>query len=106
MPQELWNGTPHLLLGFLLTLTDRGEQEQKKIHSKPGLQIWVVIHMCMEAMLRIFLYSFHYLKLAKTSCLSYYCYVSSSAKLEKRAEQGLPGSEEVRGKKEGVGSRG
>jgi hypothetical protein len=32
----------------------------------------VVIHMCMEAMLGICLYSSLYLKLAKTLCLSYY----------------------------------
>jgi hypothetical protein len=35
--------------------------------------IWVVIHMCMEAMLGISLYSYLYLKLAKMLCLSYYC---------------------------------
>jgi hypothetical protein len=33
----------------------------------------VVIHLCMEAMLGISLYSYPYLKLAKTLCLSYYC---------------------------------
>jgi hypothetical protein len=36
-------------------------------------QIWVVIHMCMQAMLGISLYSYPYLKLAKMLCLSYYC---------------------------------
>jgi hypothetical protein len=35
--------------------------------------IWVVIHMCIEAMLGISLYSYLYLKLAKMLCLSYYC---------------------------------
>jgi hypothetical protein len=35
--------------------------------------IWVVKHMCMEAMLRISPYSYPYLKQAKTLCLSYYC---------------------------------
>jgi hypothetical protein len=35
--------------------------------------IQVVIHMCMEAVIVIFLYSYPYLKLAKTLCLSYYC---------------------------------
>jgi hypothetical protein len=35
--------------------------------------IRVVIHMCMEAMLVISLYSYPYLKLAKMLCLSYYC---------------------------------
>jgi hypothetical protein len=34
--------------------------------------MWVVIHMCMEAMLGISLYSYLYLKLAKMLCLSYY----------------------------------
>jgi hypothetical protein len=34
--------------------------------------MWVSIHMCMEAMLRLSLYSYIYLKLAKTICLSYY----------------------------------
>jgi hypothetical protein len=33
--------------------------------------IWVAIHMCMEAMLGIPLYSYPYLKLAKTVYLSY-----------------------------------
>jgi hypothetical protein len=34
--------------------------------------MWVAIHKCMEATLRISLYSYLYLKLAKTLCLSYY----------------------------------
>jgi hypothetical protein len=34
--------------------------------------MWVVIHKCMEAMLGISLYSYPYLKLPKTLCLSYY----------------------------------
>jgi hypothetical protein len=34
--------------------------------------VWVAIHMCMEAMLGTSLYSYLYLKLAKTVCLSYY----------------------------------
>jgi hypothetical protein len=34
--------------------------------------MWVVIHMCIEAMLGISLYSYLYLKLAKMLCLSYY----------------------------------
>jgi hypothetical protein len=33
---------------------------------------WVVLHMCMEAMLGISLYRYLYLKLAKKICLSYY----------------------------------
>jgi hypothetical protein len=34
--------------------------------------ILVVIHLCMEAMLGISLYSYPYLNLAKMLCLSYY----------------------------------
>jgi hypothetical protein len=34
--------------------------------------MWVAIHMCMEAMLGISLYSYLYLKLAKMLYLSYY----------------------------------
>jgi hypothetical protein len=34
--------------------------------------MWVAIHRCMEAMLKISLYSYFYLKLPKTLCLSYY----------------------------------
>jgi hypothetical protein len=35
--------------------------------------IQVVIHMCMEAMLRTSLYSYSYVKVAKMLCLSYNC---------------------------------
>jgi hypothetical protein len=62
--------------------------------------IQVVIHMCMEAMLGLSLYSCLYLKLAKTVCLSYYR-LCSSTKLEKRAEQVLPGSKEGDGERKG-----
>jgi hypothetical protein len=34
--------------------------------------MWVVIHVCMEATLGISLYSYLYLKLAKTLCFSHY----------------------------------
>jgi hypothetical protein len=55
--------------------------------------IWVVIHICMETTLRISPYSYLYLKLAKTLCFSYYLYVFSSTKSEKkREEQVLPGN--------------
>jgi hypothetical protein len=64
-----------------------GDQEVVK-RSGRNEQIQVVIHMCMEAMLGIFLYNYPYLKLAKTLCLSYYFYVYSSTKLEKRAGEG------------------
>jgi hypothetical protein len=52
--------------------------------------IWVVIHMCMEAMLGISLYSYPYLKLAKMLCFSYYCLCLLFNKI---GEQVLPGSE-------------
>jgi hypothetical protein len=61
--------------------------------------IGVVIHMYMEAMLGISLYSYPYLKLANMLCLSYYCLYLLFNKLEKRVEQVLPGSE-------GLGDRG
>jgi hypothetical protein len=58
-------------------------------------QIWVVIHMCMETMLRISLYSYPYLKLAKNAMsflLSFMGFFST--KLEnKRVEHVLSGSE-------------
>jgi hypothetical protein len=34
--------------------------------------VWVIINMCMEAMLGISLYSYLDLKLAKTLCFTYY----------------------------------
>jgi hypothetical protein len=60
----------------------------------------------MEAILGISLYSYPCLKLAKTLCVSYYCYVFSSAKLKKRTEQVLPGSKGVGGKRRGQGAGG
>jgi hypothetical protein len=65
--------------------------------------IWVVIHMCMEAMLGISLYSYPYLKLAKFRVFLIIAYVFSSTELEKSAEKVLPGSEGGGGKE---GSRG
>jgi hypothetical protein len=55
--------------------------------------IRVVIHLCMEAMLGISLYSYPYLKLAKRYVFLIISYVFSSTKLEKRTEQVLPGSQ-------------
>jgi hypothetical protein len=66
--------------------------------------IRVVIHLCMEAMLGISLYSYPYLNLQKRFVVFIIAYVFSSIKLEKRAEQFLPGSEGV-GKKEGTRGR-
>jgi hypothetical protein len=46
-------------------------------------------------MLGISLYSYPYLKLAKTLYLPYYCLCLLFTKLEKKAQQVLPGSEGV-----------
>jgi hypothetical protein len=43
------------------------------------------------------------IQLAKTLCLPYYSYVFSSTKLEIRAEQVVPGSEEGVGERVGEG---
>jgi hypothetical protein len=52
--------------------------------------MWVPIHKCTEATPGISMYSYLYLKLAKTLCLSY---AFSSTKSEnKKAEHDLPGS--------------
>jgi hypothetical protein len=48
-----------------------GEQEVVK-RSGRDEPMWVAIHMYMEAMLGISLYSYLHLKLAKMLCLSYY----------------------------------
>jgi hypothetical protein len=49
--------------------------------------MWVAIHMCMEAMLGISLYSYLYLKLAKYYVFLIISYVFSSTNSEnKRAE--------------------
>jgi hypothetical protein len=54
--------------------------------------VQVAIHMCMEAMLGISLYTHLYLQLEKCHVFLISCYVFSSTKLEKRAEQVLHGS--------------
>jgi hypothetical protein len=59
--------------------------------------MWVVIHMCMEAMLGISPYSYLYLKLAKHYAFLIITDVFSSTKLEKRTEQVLLGTGGVRG---------
>jgi hypothetical protein len=59
----------------------------------------------MEAMLGISLYSCFYLKLAQMLCLFFIIsYGISSTKLEKKAEQFLPGSNGDRGEHGGGGS--
>jgi hypothetical protein len=60
--------------------------------------IWAVIHLCMEAMLGISLYSYLYLKLAKMLYLFYYllCLLF----------QVMPGSWGCEGEREELGGRG
>jgi hypothetical protein len=48
-----------------------GSSEVVKRSDREG-PMWVAIHKYMEAMLAISLYSYLYLKLAKTLCFSYY----------------------------------
>jgi hypothetical protein len=70
-----------------------GDQEVLK-RSGRDEPIWVVIHMCLEAMIGISLYSYFYIKLEK-KCYVFLIisYILSSIKSEKkRAEQVLPGS--------------
>jgi hypothetical protein len=68
--------------------------------------VWVVIHMYMEAMLGIPLYSYPYVKLAKCYAFLIIAYVFSSTKLEKRADQDLPGNEVGREEKDEAGGKG
>jgi hypothetical protein len=57
------------------------------------LQMLFAIHKCMEAMLGISLYSYLYLKLAKTLCLSYYLLFS----LQQIRGEGRTGSVQKQG---------
>jgi hypothetical protein len=68
--------------------------------------IRVLIHMCMEAMLGISLYSYLYPNQQKCFVFLIIAYVFSSTKLDKRAEQVLPGSEVGGEEREGMGGRG
>jgi hypothetical protein len=63
----------------------------------------VAIHMCVEAMLGISLYSYPYLKLTKMPCLSYYflCFLFNKIREPLEVGGGRCG-----GKGEGVGGRG
>jgi hypothetical protein len=56
-----------------------GDREVEKRSGRDEL-MQVVIHMCMEAMLRISLYSYPYLKLAKPYVFLIISYVFSSQK--------------------------
>jgi hypothetical protein len=59
----------------------------------------------MEAMLGISLYSYPYFHLQKCYVFLFIALVFSLTKLEKRAEQVLPGSKEGEGEMEREGSR-
>jgi hypothetical protein len=61
--------------------------------------MWVAIHKCMEAMLRISLHSYLYFKLAKMICLSYclLCFLFNKIKEQK----GRTGSAQKQGRVEG-----
>jgi hypothetical protein len=65
--------------------------------------IWVVIYLCMEAMLGISLYSYPYLNQQKCHVFLIIAYVFSSTKSEKRAEHVLPGSEGGGGRRKEAG---
>jgi hypothetical protein len=64
-----------VILNWQRPLWDRDQELTKR--SDRDEPMWVVIHMCMEATLGICLYSYLYLKLAKTLCLSYYHFMFS-----------------------------
>jgi hypothetical protein len=66
----------------------------------------VVIHLCMEVMLGISPYSYPYLNSQKCYVFLIIAYVFFSTKLEKRAEQVLPGSEGSWGEKKLEGGKG
>jgi hypothetical protein len=65
--------------------------------------IRVVIHMCIEAMLGISLYSYPCLKLAKTLCLSYYCLYLFFNKIGEEGRTGSAWKRGVGGEGEGGG---
>jgi hypothetical protein len=67
---------------------------------------WDVTHLYMEAMLGISLYSYSDLNWQNCFVFLISAYVFSSTKLERRAEQFLPGSEVGWGEREGAGGEG
>jgi hypothetical protein len=79
----------NLKLYLSLRLLWEGDQEVVK-RSGRDEPMWVAIHMCIEAMLGISLYSYLYLKLAKMLCLSYYLLCFPINKI--REEEGGSGS--------------
>jgi hypothetical protein len=63
-------GANKVILNWQRSLWESDQEVVKRSGRDESIQ--VVMHMCMEAMLRIFLYSYLYLKLAKMLCLSDY----------------------------------
>jgi hypothetical protein len=68
--------------------------------------MWVVTHMCIEAMLGISLYHYLYLKLAKMLCLSYYFLCFLFNKIGEEGRTGSDWKQEGWREREGVGCTG
>jgi hypothetical protein len=68
--------------------------------------IWIVVHMCMEVMLGISLYSYLYLKLAKMLCLSYYLLCFLFNKIGEEGRKGSAWKQEGGGERKRVGDGG
>jgi hypothetical protein len=68
--------------------------------------ICLVIHMCMQAVLGISLYSYPYLKLAKMLCLSYYCLCLLFNKIREEGRIGSAWKRGGWGEREGAKGRG
>jgi hypothetical protein len=67
---------------------------------------WLLIHLYMEVMLGISLYSYPYLNYQKCFVFLITAYFYSSKKLEKKAEEVLPEREGVGGERERAEGRG
>jgi hypothetical protein len=67
--------------------------------------MWVAIHKCMEAMLRISLCNSLYLKLAKALCLTYYCLCLLFNKIGEEGRTGFAWKRGSEGKKDETGGR-
>jgi hypothetical protein len=66
----------------------------------------VVTHLYMETMLGISLYSYPYLNLAKTLCLSYYCLCLLFNKIRDKGRTGSAWKQGAWGKRDGAGGKG
>jgi hypothetical protein len=66
----------------------------------------VVMHMCMEAMLGISLYSYLYFKIAKMVCLSYYLFCFLFNKIGEEERTGSPWKREGSGEEGRSGEQG